>query len=306
MVGVSERSGTPTFVVKGVSEVTSNVSHGMNVEEVEALGRLLQAKGDQLRHIAAEISSGVYSLQWDGSDAVAFIEHRWPSHRVQLMTTAEAIHGFGQSALNNANEQRGASTAGSGGGPHGSVGTSPGGGGGSWGTSTDWDPTFDHIGSVFGGVDALELGSLAIGTKIEGATKVLGPIGYAFAAGTIVYSWNAHGIGDARTWEAIATPAGGLLAGGAVVVAGGTFAAGSAAFGTGALIGTGISHIPIGDHRNVGDAISDNFYDAMMYSDPGRSAAEVSARTQNPLLLGYDIGRGTVKAAGDTVMGWFH
>jgi surface antigen len=87
----------------------SNVTHGMNVDEVDALGGLLQSKADQLRHLIRDLEAVLSRTVWDGPDAVAFKQQWWPDHRGRLQAVAEQVHGFGQSALNNATEQRTAS-----------------------------------------------------------------------------------------------------------------------------------------------------------------------------------------------------
>lgn len=99
------------------------IDHGMNIEEIEAFGnRLQQHVATRLRDIASEVESvvGQTSTAWVGPDAEKF-RGWWPSKRSLLRATAEDIHGFGQSALNNAAEQRRAS---------GEFGTGAGGGGG--------------------------------------------------------------------------------------------------------------------------------------------------------------------------------
>lgn len=85
------------------------ITQGMEVDEVDALGRMLQAKGDQLRLLTQEVEGIVTRTVWDGPDAVAFKQQWWPEHRVRLEAVADQVHGFGQSALNNASEQRTAS-----------------------------------------------------------------------------------------------------------------------------------------------------------------------------------------------------
>lgn len=93
-----------------------SLTHGMDVGGVEALGALLQQKAEQLRHLATEVGGAVVASGWAGPDADAFVQQWWPQHRAQLAAVAEGIHGFGQSALNNAVEQRGASGDSTGGG----------------------------------------------------------------------------------------------------------------------------------------------------------------------------------------------
>lgn len=89
------------------------LTHGMNIEEIEAVGSRLQ------RHFSANLTTCVGEIEllvgdtrrtWMGSDADRF-RSWWPSHRAKMTTIIEDIHGFGQAALNNAAEQRMASGA---------------------------------------------------------------------------------------------------------------------------------------------------------------------------------------------------
>lgn len=79
--------------------------YGMNVEQVRSLGQTLQAKAEEIRAIIGEINGAVGGTQWEGPDAQAFKGSQWPEHQAQLNAVAEALTGFGQSALNNASEQ---------------------------------------------------------------------------------------------------------------------------------------------------------------------------------------------------------
>jgi hypothetical protein len=81
----------------------------MDVAQVEALGRLLQQKAEQLRDAVATIETHVRATTWIGPDAERFKGQWWPQHRGRLQQVAAQVHGFGQSALNNATEQRHAS-----------------------------------------------------------------------------------------------------------------------------------------------------------------------------------------------------
>lgn len=92
------------------------VTHGMNVADVEKLGRLLQTRADHLNSIVGEIEASIRSTRWDGPDGRTFREQWWPDHRTRLLQIAERVQGFGQSALNNLTEQRQASDVASGGG----------------------------------------------------------------------------------------------------------------------------------------------------------------------------------------------
>jgi surface antigen len=89
----------------------------MDVDAVEAAGRELQAKAQSLDAIIANLDKTVASLNgvWDGKDAQTFVNEWWPQHRKELTAASASVAGLGQSALNNASEQRqasGVSTAG--------------------------------------------------------------------------------------------------------------------------------------------------------------------------------------------------
>ena len=85
------------------------ISHGMNVEEVKALGRKLQAASGELNTMISQLNSQVNSTTWVGPDATTFKTQWWPEHQRHLKSTADGLNGFGQSALNNAAAQEQAS-----------------------------------------------------------------------------------------------------------------------------------------------------------------------------------------------------
>lgn len=85
------------------------LTHGMNLEQVEELGRFLQGRAGELDRISAEVDAKVRASSWLGSDADTFRNDWWPAHRKHLVHVGETVRGFGQSALNNASEQRAAS-----------------------------------------------------------------------------------------------------------------------------------------------------------------------------------------------------
>lgn len=88
-----------------------SVSHGMNIAEIEAFGnRLQQHFSTQLNSIADELETvvGQTSSSWVGPDGEKF-RSWWPAKRSAIRATADDVHGFGQSALNNASQQREAS-----------------------------------------------------------------------------------------------------------------------------------------------------------------------------------------------------
>jgi uncharacterized protein YukE len=80
----------------------------MNVEEVERLGKQLQGTyAAEIRRFMSEIEKLVNNTNgiWIGKDGNDF-RSWWPAKRNALRAIAEDLHGFGQSALNNASEQR--------------------------------------------------------------------------------------------------------------------------------------------------------------------------------------------------------
>lgn len=81
-------------------------THGMDPGEVEALGRALQDRAQTFEQLVAEVNRLVLEVVWNGPDATAFKQQWWPEHRTLLETVVEELRGLGQSALNNANEQR--------------------------------------------------------------------------------------------------------------------------------------------------------------------------------------------------------
>ena len=94
-----------------------SIDHGMNIDDIEGVGRRLQQHfAVRLEEIANEVESvvGQTSNAWIGADAERF-RGWWPAKRTLIRAAAEDIRGFGQSALNNAAEQRTASDAAAGG-----------------------------------------------------------------------------------------------------------------------------------------------------------------------------------------------
>lgn len=102
----------------------TRITHGMDVDRVEQMGARLQNEcSAQLRDLATEIDQLVESVvgpQWKGRDADRF-RNWWPDKKSALHAAAEDLYGFGQSALNNAAEQRQASSPGGGAGDHSSL-----------------------------------------------------------------------------------------------------------------------------------------------------------------------------------------
>lgn len=81
---------------------------GMDVEAVEKTGRDLKTKATNIQTLIGEIEGLVTGLSsvWDGKDAQQFVNEWWPQHKKNLSSVKESIEGLGQSALNNASEQR--------------------------------------------------------------------------------------------------------------------------------------------------------------------------------------------------------
>ena len=80
----------------------ANLSHGMNVEEVKNLGRSLQDAKNRIEALIREIEGKVNGAGWEGPDARRFKNEWWPQHRQHMHQIGEQLHGFGQSAMNNA------------------------------------------------------------------------------------------------------------------------------------------------------------------------------------------------------------
>ncbi|MBX3313676.1 MAG: hypothetical protein KF906_05080 [Actinobacteria bacterium] len=89
------------------------LSHGMNVDEVEELGRFLKAKAAEVSRIGNDTNARVRNgSAWTGPDANRFKGQWWPKHHADIKAIADALDGFGQAALNNASEQRATSDGG--------------------------------------------------------------------------------------------------------------------------------------------------------------------------------------------------
>lgn len=86
---------------------------GMDVDAVESIARSIQGDADRLGQLTANVEALVRKLPglWDGADASRFVQQWWPQHRKTLTAVQESVRGLGQSALNNAAEQRQASNA---------------------------------------------------------------------------------------------------------------------------------------------------------------------------------------------------
>jgi uncharacterized protein YukE len=80
----------------------------MDPEVVEGIGNDLKRQGDAINQTISAINSLISRAEgaWHGHDAQEF-KGWWESqHRPALHRAMEAVSGLGQSALNNASEQR--------------------------------------------------------------------------------------------------------------------------------------------------------------------------------------------------------
>ena len=83
---------------------------GMDVEAVENVGRQLKQSATSVDQIVGGLDKTVNGLLqlWEGPDAQRFVQS-WPTFRKSLIAAQASVAGLGQSALNNASEQRDAS-----------------------------------------------------------------------------------------------------------------------------------------------------------------------------------------------------
>lgn len=84
----------------------ANITHGMNPDEVDRLGNDLQSIAGNVGSMIKQIEQKIASTTWVGPDANTFKNQWWPGHRSSLSKIQSELHGFGQSAKNNASEQR--------------------------------------------------------------------------------------------------------------------------------------------------------------------------------------------------------
>lgn len=143
---------------------------GMDVDAVESAGRALKERASQIDAIVSGLDRSVKGLLnvWDGPDAQTFVNKWWPEHRALLVTARGHVDGLGQSALNNASEQRGVSDAKGDGGGNG-VQPNP-------GPGTPVPPT---TGGVGGGPDGPQ--NYSVDDAIARARNEIGtarPVGY--------------------------------------------------------------------------------------------------------------------------------
>ncbi len=83
---------------------------GMDPAAVRALAAQLNAKADEIRTIATNLSTVLDNTQWVGTDATGFRGDWHGAHRTQLMTVADALNNASTRATNNAEQQEQASS----------------------------------------------------------------------------------------------------------------------------------------------------------------------------------------------------
>jgi hypothetical protein len=80
----------------------------MDVDQVAAAGNALKQRAADIDTLVTKIDGIVRSMPgvWDGPDAQQFVDEWWPEHKKTLVAASSHVAGLGQSALNNASEQR--------------------------------------------------------------------------------------------------------------------------------------------------------------------------------------------------------
>lgn len=102
----------------------SNITEGMNIDEVEELGRFLKSTAsDDLKRYVRQLDRQSASAPWGGQDADRFRSTQWPKYRRELLKISDELFAFGEAALRNATEQREASRAGASNGGYGACST---------------------------------------------------------------------------------------------------------------------------------------------------------------------------------------
>ena len=87
---------------------------GMDVEAVESVGRALKQRGDHVTAVVRAVDGLIETAdaQWWGGRGREFVREWRTVHRPALLKVAGSVRGLGQSALNNASEQRDVSGSG--------------------------------------------------------------------------------------------------------------------------------------------------------------------------------------------------
>jgi uncharacterized protein YukE len=278
------------------------VAHvGMDVDLVEEKGRALKADAEKLSQLVRQIEATVRRLPavWDGQDARDFVTSWWPRHKQALQQSVDAVSGLGQSALNNAAEQRRVSGSTGGADPG---ATTAGVASGSGVSATDG---FDLLKS---GGDLT--GALAQASWLKGGAAGLGIVG---ATGALLSGDN----GPDGQLTLLSS-----LAGGVESVAKG--AVGDVAGGVGGALSVGADGYKTYEdiqNNNVGGAVFDGVHgvatgvgiaipvvgECVMAADVGIGIGTIAGNAyvssgygQQQLQSAYDVGAGYVKQPGMT------
>lgn len=97
---------------------------GMDVDQVASAGKALKERAAEIDALVGKLDGIVRAIPgaWVGPDAQQFVNEWWPEHKKTLQAASSHVAGLGQSALNNASEQREVSGNSVGGGGDGSTG----------------------------------------------------------------------------------------------------------------------------------------------------------------------------------------
>lgn len=99
---------------------------GMDADLVAQAGKALKDRAGEIDTLVAKLDGIVRSIHgvWEGPDSDQFVNEWWPEHKKTLVAASSHVAGLGQSALNNASEQRDVSGT-HGGGSGGSIPSQP-------------------------------------------------------------------------------------------------------------------------------------------------------------------------------------
>ena len=81
------------------------MSHGMNVQDVETMGRQLQTEAGNIQTMMGTIEGLIQNAAWVGPDAEAFKGSEWPTIKTALNQASEQLNQFGLRAIQNAQAQ---------------------------------------------------------------------------------------------------------------------------------------------------------------------------------------------------------
>ncbi len=270
----------------------ASLSQGMNIEEVETAGRQLQERHaeairDTVRQMEAIV--GRSPGQWIGTDADRF-RSWWPSKRSAMLAMADDLHGFGQSALNNAAEQRQASGTG------GMAAVRPGHQARMVVELHDGFPALLDLARYVKDLKELPENLLLFEDLYKWQKYLGGQLPTTFWSdidwsvidkGSVVldsmeiaYHLNEYGLGDARTWESMVAGTGSVIG---VVVPGG-----DKALSGGMFVGGLIADSSIG--QNLQDSTFSEFSSGYDLTDP-TSLAQMNSDMQNPVNLAIAMGK---------------